>query len=302
MTPESDPGPDPFALLTSESAVDRQRGARALIGRVALDDIARVREIRAREVDSFVQQALDKVILIYGEPSASFGDSDGWMQLHPTQLTDDIRAEAIQYVTKVMLHEMRPLVGDVFRATREVMGDEFRGSQPHEAVRRIQDFLTAMSRLNEAAAPPAIIQFDLVGLLSAEIGAMNTGGIEILLSRSDSLVVLGDPSLLRLAVQNCLRNAIEASDGTMRAIVVNCGANQFDNWVSILDEGIGLPDAGDQVLEPGNSTKTRDEHFGMGLPIAQRAMQSFGGSVELARREHRGTACQLRWAVDMESL
>lgn len=293
--------PDPFVLLESESAVDRQRGARALIGRVTVDDIAKVREMRTQEVDSFVQQALDKVILIYGEPSASFGDSDGWMQLHPTQLTDDIRAEAIQYVTKVMLHELRPLVGDVFRATRELLGEEFRGSPPHKAIGRIREFLDTMNRLHEAAAPPAIVQFDLVGMLSSEIDAVETGGIEILLSRSDSLVVLGDPALLRLAVQNCLRNALEASDETKRAIVVNCGTNQFDNWVAILDEGTGLPEAGDQVLEPGNSTKTRDEHFGMGLPIAQRAMQSFGGSVELTRREHGGTACRLRWNVETES-
>lgn len=286
---------DPFILLQSENAVDRLRGARALLDKAGAIDLAKLQELRAREVDSWVQATLDRVIRFTGQATTTVVDSDAWTPPQSAQLTDDIRAEAIQYVSSVMLHEMRPLVGGVFRATRELVGDEFEGSLACAAIVRLQEFLATMHRLHDAAAPPNIVQFDLVRLLNNEVESGGFTSDQVTVSRSDTLVVVGDPDLLRFAVQNCLRNAVEASPEGSKPVVINCGSNQADSWVAILDDGVGLPESKDKLMEPGNSMKSKDEHFGMGLPIAQRAMRSFNGSIELTPREFGGTSCELRW-------
>lgn len=287
-----------FELLQSEVAVDRLRGARGLLGRATASDLIKLREIRAREVDSWVQVALDRVIRSATAAGPMADDMDRWLSPQNHQLSDDIRAEAIQYVASVMLHELRPLVSSIFRATRDTFGETvFDGSPAHAAIVRLQDFLSTMHRLHDAAAAPNIVQFDLVQLLVEETAAAFYEAGKVVVSRSDILVVLGDPELLRFAVQNCLRNAVEATPLDAAPVVLTCGANQSGSWVAILDEGVGLPESKERLFEPGNSMKSKDEHFGMGLAIAERAMKSFGGSVELTPREFGGTACELRWNV-----
>ncbi|WP_435769896.1 sensor histidine kinase [Nocardioides sp. SYSU DS0651] len=287
-------GDDPYSLLRSEHAVDRLRGARALLEDPKDVDIGLLRDLRAREVDSWVQGALDRVIRTATQPRMNASDTDGWTP-PDLQLNDDIRAEAIQSVSRVLLHELRPLVSGVFRATRELAGDRFVGSRSEAAISRLQDFLTTMHRLHDAAAPPNVVQFDLVELLNHEVSAGAVSASKVVVARSDTLVVLGDPELLRFAVQNCLRNAVEASLEDSDPVVLTCGSNQFETWVAILDDGIGLPQDKERLFEPGISLKSKEENFGMGLAIALRAMKSFGGYIELTPREFGGTACELRW-------
>lgn len=285
---------DPFVLLHSDNSMVRLRAARALLESASPLELAKIQGSRARETDSWVQATLDRAIQNITAPPATFRDSDGLMPLQP-ELTDDIRAQAIQYVSSVMLHELRPLVGDVYRAVRSMGASDFETSDAHRSIKRLQEFLTTMHRLHDAAAPPNIIQFDLVQLLAEEIAAGGYGESQVSALRSDTLVVLGDPELLKFAVQNCIRNAVEATPMDGEAVVITCGSNQRETWVAILDEGEGLPESKDKLLEPGNTMKSKDEHFGMGLPIAQRAMKSFGGFVTLTPRKSGGTSCELRW-------
>lgn len=285
---------DPYSLLRSDNAVDRLRGARALLEESSGVDLGVLRELRAREVDSWVQGALDRVIRAASQPRTVTGDADGWTP-PDLQLNDDIRAEAIQSVSRVLLHELRPLVSGIFRATRDLAGDEFVGSRSEAAISRIQEFLTTMHRLHDAAAPPNVVQFDLVELLNDEVAVGGFGAQEVVVARSDTLVVFGDPELLRFAVQNCVRNAVEASPDNSDPVVLTCGSNQFETWVAILDDGVGLPQDKNRLFEPGISLKSKEENFGMGLAIALRAMKSFGGHIDLTPREFGGTACELRW-------
>lgn len=296
-----DQGDDPYSLLRSENAVDRLRGARALLEDPRHVDLGLLRDLRAREVDSWVQGALDRVIRTSSQPRTNVSDADGWTP-PDLQLNDDIRAEAIQSVSMVLLHELRPLVSGIFRATRELAGDRFAGSRSEAAISRLQDFLSTMHRLHDAAAPPNVVQFDLVELLNQEVSAAGFAANKVVVARSDTLVVLGDPELLRFAVQNCLRNAVEASRDDSDPVVLTCGSNQFESWVAILDNGIGLPQDKDRLFEPGISLKSKEENFGMGLAIALRAMKSFGGYIELTPREFGGTACELRWPRESDAV
>lgn len=285
---------DPYTLLRSKTAVDRLRGARALLENGRDVDLGLLRDLRAREVDSWVQGVLDRVIRSAWQPRTKVSDADGWTP-PDLQLNDDIRAEAIQSVSKILLHELRPLAGGIIRATRELAGDAYLGSRSEAAISRLQDFLTTMHRLHDAAAPPNVVQFDIVELLNQEVAAGAFGTSKVVMARSDTLIVLGDPELLRFAVQNCLRNAVEASLDDSDPVVLTFGSNQSETWVAILDDGIGLPQDKDRLFEPGISLKSKEENFGMGLAIALRAMNSFGGYIELTPREFGGTACELRW-------
>ena len=130
------------------------------------------------------------------QPRINIGDADGWTP-PDLQLNDDIRAEAIQSVSRVLLHELRPLVSGVFRATRELAGDSFNGiSVRKRGIPRLQDFLRTMQRLHEAASPPIIVQFDLVELLNEEVMAGAFGTTEVVVARSTlswSLAILAVP-------------------------------------------------------------------------------------------------------------
>ena len=67
----------------------------------------------------------------------------------------------------------------------------------------------------------------------------------------------------------------------------------------VLDEGCGLPTGLDRLTAPGTSTKSKDQgHLGMGLPIAQRAIESMQGSFRLTPRSGAGASCEIRWPRD----
>ena len=69
-----------------------------------------------------------------------------------------------------------------------------------------------------------------------------------------------------------------------------------DSWIVVLDEGCGLPPGSDRLTEPGTSTKSKSQgHLGMGLPIAQRAIESTQGSIRLTPRSGAGVSCEIRW-------
>ncbi len=157
----------------------------------------------------------------------------------------------------------------------------------------------------------------------------------------DPAHVVGDESLVQLALAQAVRNAVEAmedrasadrrapAEGTSTgsetgsvnarrrgvglavpmsgdtvlpspAVVINYGITDRDYWIVVLDEGIGLPAGADQVFEMWATGKPKSEHFGIGLPLARRAMATLGGTVELRPREQRGVACEIRWPQPTE--
>jgi len=64
-------------------------------------------------------------------------------------------------------------------------------------------------------------------------------------------------------------------------------------WVTVLDDGIGLPEEGiERLFEPTFSTKTRGT--GLGLAITKRIVEAWDGTIAWERREPRGTAIHVR--------
>lgn len=283
-------------LLKSQRSSERLRGARMLMEANTCPPMAELRRLREREPDSWVRSALDRAIRRWQDFSGVIEIGQSWISTPTESDSDDLRAEAVQAVTRTILHEIRPLVSDIQSFAREAIGEGFALSPTARSIDRIRSLIDTIQRLNEAAAPPRAIEFDLANLIIEEVTRGSYTPESILPTRRDPVIVHGDPDLLILALRNVIRNAVEASEGTENLVIINCGATDSECWVVVLDEGVGLPEASERVWEPGITKKSKEDHFGWGLTIAQRAVHSMKGSIRLTPREHGGTSCEIRWA------
>jgi two-component system sensor histidine kinase CpxA len=108
------------------------------------------------------------------------------------------------------------------------------------------------------------------------------GGCRIAFESNGDAFVLGDPELLRRALENVLRNAIRyAPRGT--AVEMRCDREGSDIRVSVRDFGPGVPH--DALRQLGNPfyrvDSSRDPStggLGLGLAISRRAVQLHHGS------------------------
>lgn len=291
---------DPFELLASARPSERLEGARiARKSALASGRVGELRRLRGQETDTFVIAALDRALAQIETAGGNSEQGETWVSRADVAELEDVRADAIQTVTQTVLHEIRPLLSDIFRSARAELGAAFATSATNVSIGRLRDFLEVVQRLWDASASPRFVEFDVADLISQEIARSEFGPDRALATRLDTVVVTGDPDLLRLAVQNVVRNAIEACDETAEKVVVNCDANDREAWIVVLDRGVGLPEASTRVWEPGVTKKSKDEHFGWGLSITQRAVHSMNGTVRLSPREHGGTACEIRWPLSL---
>jgi signal transduction histidine kinase len=286
---------EPFVLLASPKAIERLRGARMLIEVQSAPSMSQLRQLKSTEPDSWVKAALGRAISKW-ETAGNPRSEESWISIPALEL-EDIKAEAIQSVTQVILHEIKPLVADIHGAAKIEIGTEYAGSVISRRIERLKDLLATIRRLNEASTPPDWVEFDLADLVVEVISDCGFNRSQAIASRIDTVPAKGDPGLIRLALQNAIRNAVEASEDTKKTVIVNCGMNEFQAWISVLDEGIGLPDAQENLYEPGVTKKSKDAHFGWGLTIAKRALKSLGGSIDLLSRESGGTSCEIRWPL-----
>jgi signal transduction histidine kinase len=125
-----------------------------------------------------------------------------------------------------------------------------------------------------------------VAALTAELAGQLTEvrGIDVQLA-GGSVMIDGDPLLLRRAFENLLRNAAEAIGGTGRGghIVIEGRERPFPT-ITISDDGAGLDPAEDpaRLFLPFRSTKPNG--FGLGLALAKKVVLLHGGSIRLVPR------------------
>lgn len=118
------------------------------------------------------------------------------------------------------------------------------------------------------------------------------------------LKIQADRHQLGQAVTNILKNAAEAiearaakSDADYRGrIAVEVIESDEDITISVTDNGIGLPQDRERILEP--YVTTRDKGTGLGLAIVNKIVEEHGGEMSFSSIESGGTCVTLRFARD----
>ena len=293
-------------LLTSGSAIDRLRAARALRHLAESLDREAIGAALATESDAWVRAALSRIDS-RGTESPSSRTTPEYVVEDVPQLVSDVRARTTEELTAMVTHELEPLLGSLRLAcTRDVLNYE--SSHSWRAISGIESLLSALRGLNRASGVPSVTDFSLSDTITETITAVQeerlqkgASQVTVELARDDHIVASGDQSLVRLVFANILRNALEASaaveDGDARAVIVSWGTTDRDSWISVIDRGVGLPSGASRMIEPGVTTKDKSTHSGMGLAVCMRALESMNGSLNHTPRENGGVVAEVRWSA-----
>ena len=320
-----------FERAPPATSGERRRAARFLAQKATCADLNRLSKIRDVERNSWVRRALDQA-LKRSEMGRSVDSIVAIEETRETPLPDarlheELRAHAIAETSAMFLHELSPLVGFIDAdAANEI--DRYECSKTKVSVNRVRSLLNAIARLRMASAAPALQEFDLTDLVLRvaadevmrgratlddfneqvdEIASLDDEAeqapqrpvVKLSLGRRGPVATTGDPELVEMVAANALRNAVEAVlvvwEPHRNGVILNWGVTDVDSWIVVHDEGCGLPEGRDRLNEPGISTKKSQGHHGMGLTIAQRAIESMRGSIQLTPRSGAGVSCEIRW-------
>lgn len=157
--------------------------------------------------------------------------------------------------------------------------------------------LLTLSRLESSTILLKEEFFDLADLLSNIVADIQfeaaARGCSIACLRSEPTPVRGDQALLRSAIENILRNAVQYSDEDT-TIAVELVRDQDKASLTVTDSGHGLPPQEmDHIFQPFfrgvQARGRRSDGYGLGLAIASRSVALHQGTIR-ARNTDRGLA------------
>ena len=285
--------------LGSERVSTRLEAARALASLALPEDRATLETRRRSEAVPWIRNALERAVVRASVPREQGGEMVAVSA--PADIDDHdageaIYAAALQEVADRLVHELRKPVGRArLYAQKEVVNYE--NSRTYAELGRLQEFLDGIQALAAAAGTATLTEVDLRALIREEAAAVGEldGAPRVDLRGPSHLDVIADPALVRLAVSNALKNAVEAvmSAGSHEPITVIWGSTDREYYVAILDRGPGVPPVTESLFEIGESSKRG--HVGLGLAIARQASRSLGGGIVLSNLEVGLTRFEMRW-------
>jgi len=107
--------------------------------------------------------------------------------------------------------------------------------------------------------------------------------------------LMTDPDMLKAALLNLVRNAVEALDETGSEVRLQAAASAREGVVlAVEDDGPGLSqEAQARLFEPFFTTKASGT--GLGLAIARKLTEALGGEIRMVTRAPRGTRVELHF-------
>lgn len=117
------------------------------------------------------------------------------------------------------------------------------------------------------------------------------GGAALTVAEDDDVEIDVDAELLQRALENLIRNAVEAK---AREINVTLGRDGVYRTLEVADNGQGLPKKARDNLFVPFSGSARSGGSGLGLPIAREVMRVQGGEILLKETSPQGTVFVIR--------
>lgn len=113
--------------------------------------------------------------------------------------------------------------------------------------------------------------------------------------------IIGDKSMLRIAVTNLVENAIKYSPSTS-AIKLNLDLRQHTAILSVADEGPGIPDAEkkkvfDKFYRVGNEESRKAKGTGLGLYLSSRIVAQHKGKMLIRDNTPKGSIFEIHLPV-----
>lgn len=134
------------------------------------------------------------------------------------------------------------------------------------------------SRFSDMGTAPKFEKLDLVELIQSIIKYLQhrVSGVEIRLTFDDSVqyTVNGNKKLLSWAIENLVKNGIDASKNVGEKININLKKEKNRFIIDIIDFGMGIPKRDwKNIFRPGFSTKKYG--WGLGLSLTKRIVMDF---------------------------
>jgi len=217
----------------------------------------------------------------------------------------DLMAEQIE----TLINSQRRLLGDISHELRSPLARlnvalelarQRSGAEAASALERIQreaenlnemiGQLLALTRLESGAASITKTQFDLAQLVR-EVGEdadfeARSRNRSVAVIAPQSHVISGNYELLRRAIENVVRNAVQyTGEGTAVEVQLTQAVSDGTAVITVRDHGTGVPDSAlEKIFQPFYRVdEARDREaggVGLGLAIAARAVLLHGGGVK----------------------
>jgi len=157
-------------------------------------------------------------------------------------------------------------------------------------------------RFSKIGSQPKLKEIVLAELISEVSTYMKNrlpkqSGVELNYSGDNKITIQGDWVLLRWAVENLVKNAVDAMGTKSGIILIDFSKNESGIQLDVSDTGKGIP-RGDwkNIFRPGHSSKPRG--WGLGLSLTQRIIEEIhGGSIKVLKSKPGKTVFRLNFPL-----
>ncbi|WP_294338922.1 ATP-binding protein [uncultured Sphingomonas sp.] len=293
---------DALASLTSSDADDRLSAARFFALNAVGADRRKLRSALRRETIPWIRRALERSLSRAGPPEAPAVQLGVYAD-PPVRVLAELRAAAIDEVAGTIIHELSTIVARLKLVAPREIGN-YPASTTQTLVTSLGSLLSGIRNLKTAVGNAEFVEVDLAAECRENCAMFDDAGDIFRFGGPTPFLAEIDQGLLKLALTNVLRNAIEATSGNAEdqepVITLNWGRAGYEVWVAVLDNGPGFERDPASLVDFGKSTKT--EHIGFGLATAKQAMQAMEGDVYPSNAAEGGAKVELRWFGDHENI
>lgn len=260
------------------------------------EDLIHLRRIAENEVDMFVKNAINRIINKINSPQLSEIEVIN-PEFNTVEFNKKVKAEAIEWVSGTILHELSKYVAQIqLEAKAEVK--DYHNSRIKNKIDKFIEVFDAISDLKKANNLNNFINFDLHDYIQDCIEQeYNEHSDYITLIGAKPFNINSSKGLISLVFKNGLKNAVEAVSIKSiegRRIFIILGNKNSEYWISIIDNGPGLTEAlKSKFFNIGITTK--ESHIGFGLAIAEQAIQTLNGSIDLNNSDKGGVEFKMCW-------